>query len=178
MCVILVGKVTKAQYELAKRQNPDGFSLFTEDTGLVKDPGKDVVSKALNHFGVWHFRIGTSGAKDARNIHPFAVCGGQWLLYHNGVLGEGLGKKSDTQALADTLYDSPLETVKSVLQSLSATNRFLLVNVANPRNFLTFGTWVADAGVLLSHRLYSRVVATPVTRYPNLYPSLNQYEED
>ena len=156
MCVILVGKITKEQYEAALKQNGDGFSCFTKRTGLVKAPSKKVVKAALGEFGVWHFRIASSGVVDETNIHPFPVCKGQWLLYHNGVLGLGLGNKSDTQALADLLADAPFHTVRSTLVSLSENNRFLLVNAKDPTDFITVGKWVVDAGVLMSHRMYNK----------------------
>lgn len=157
MCVILVGKITKSQFETALRQNGDGFSVYSVETGLVKAPSKAVVKRALGKFAIWHFRIGTSGLKDKTNIHPFEVCGGKWLLYHNGVLGLGLGDKSDTHALADTLYNASIKTVLSVLNSLSEGNRFLLVDAKDPAKYTTIGKWVVDAGVLMSHKMYTSV---------------------
>lgn len=154
MCVILVGKITKEQYEAALKQNGDGFSVFSKKLGLVKQPSKKLVKQAIGDFAIWHFRIASSGVIDVTNVHPFPVCKGQWLLYHNGVLGVGLGDKSDTQALADLLYDSPFHTVRSTLASLSENNRFLLVNAKDPTDFITIGRWVVDAGVLMSHRMY------------------------
>lgn len=155
MCIILIGRVTKAQHEAAKRQNPDGFSMFTKDTGLVKAPTAKQVKEGLYKFGIWHYRIGTSGKLDASNIHPFEVCGGRYLLYHNGVLGEGLGEMSDTNALAVTLYEVDLKTARSVLTALSTGQRFALVNAKDPRKFELFGSWSCESGVLMSHKMYS-----------------------
>ena len=157
MCIILVGKITKEQHQQALATNKDGFSVFNSSLGLVKAPTQRQVAESLGKFGIWHYRIGTSGSKDTTNIHPFEVCRGKYLLYHNGVLGEGRGNLSDTAALAQTLYDAPLKTVKSVLQALSAGQRFLLVKAAHPRQYLLFGDWVVSGGVLMSHDLYPRL---------------------
>lgn len=124
MCIILVGNITREQHRQAELSNRDGFSLFNEEFGLVKAPSKRQVEESLNKFGIWHYRIGTSGKIDASNIHPFRVCRGKYLLYHNGVLGDGKGSLSDTAALAQTLYDAPLRTIRTVLESLKSGQRF------------------------------------------------------
>lgn len=158
MCVILVGSITKEQHKLALAQNPDGFSLFTEEAGLVKSPSKTIVDRSIGKFGIWHYRIGTSGKMDSTNIHPFEICGGKYLLYHNGILGDGLGDLSDTAALANTLKNASYMTAKSVLASLSKGQRFLVVDAFDPIKYLLYGDWVASAGVLMSHRMYKPVL--------------------
>ena len=94
---------------------------------------------------------------DETGIHPFKVCKGEYLLYHNGVLGNGKGNLSDTAALAKTLYNMPIGTIVSTLQALSEGQRFVLVSAKNPRNFKLFGKWVVDGGVIMSHDLYPRI---------------------
>lgn len=171
MCIILIGKVTKEMFQASKTSNPDGFSVFSEATGLQKDPSDEIVNQAIGQFGIWHFRIGTSGTIDKNdkfNIHPFEVCQGDYLLYHNGILGDGKGKMSDTHALADMLEYATIDTVKSVLAALSANNRFVLVNAKNPNEFYIYGEWVADAGVLMSHRLY-------IPRYKSMSDDWDDY---
>lgn len=155
MCVILVGRVTKELHETAKEQNKDGFSLFTKKLGLIKNPTDSQVKQALNDFGIWHYRIASSGKVDADNIHPFKVCGGAYLLYHNGVLGEGTVTMSDTACLAKTLYFAPLATAQSVLTALSSGQRLCLVNAKNPFEYYLYGDWKVDKGVLMSHEMYS-----------------------
>lgn len=155
MCVILAGKIGRKLHESARQQNPHGFSLFTASMGLVKNPTKEQVAKAVTEFGIWHYRIATSGGVTDGNIHPFPVAKGKAYLYHNGIIGSGTATKSDTHCLADLLLESPITTVESVLQSLSDSNRFLLVDAKNPRNFRLFGKWCAEAGVLMSHKMYS-----------------------
>ena len=155
MCVILVGRIGKKLHDQARTQNPDGFSLFTKAQGLIKAPNAVQVSKALHDFGIWHYRIRSSGKVDKNNIHPFPVAGGRAYLYHNGVLGSGKDDMSDTAALAETLMDANIETVKSVLRSLSQSQRFLLADAEDPRKYLIFGEWKVEGGVLMSHKMYS-----------------------
>ena len=159
MCIILIGKITKQQFEQAKLENKDGFSFFTKETGLIKAPTQEQVDRVLkeNMFGIWHFRIGTSGSinkDDATNIHPFPICGGKYLLYHNGVIGGGDGKRSDTHCLADTLMTANLETAITVVQALSNSNRFVIVNAEDVNDYRIYGTWECEAGVLMSHKMY------------------------
>ena len=90
MCVILVGEINSSLHKQAAEQNRDGFSLFNEQFGLVKAPTKAQVEASFGKFGIWHYRIGTSGRMDVYNVHPFPVCKGKYLLYHNGVLGSGV----------------------------------------------------------------------------------------
>lgn len=154
MCIILIGKIGNVLHEAAKQQNRDGFSLFTKELGLVKAPTQEQVDQAMNQFGIWHYRIRSSGAIDEKNIHPFKVSGGTYLLYHNGVIGSGTAKLSDTACLAKTLYLSPVKTVMTVLESLSQSNRFCLVSAKNPHEFYLYGKWECEAGVLMSHKMY------------------------
>lgn len=170
MCIILIGKVTKEQYKAALAQNGDGFSLFTKEQGLVKCPTDKQVAQALGKFGIWHFRIATSGRVDEYNVHPFEICDGKYLLYHNGVLGSGLGDMSDTHALAETLKNVPVGTAKSVLKALEDRQRFVIVSAEDPRQFLLYGDWVVSAGVLMSHQLYTSAVGYAGTRYKTPHP--------
>lgn len=155
MCIILVGKIGMERHQLAKTQNSHGFSLFTKSQGLIKAPKYEDVRRAVNQFGIWHYRIASSGKVDENNIHPFPVADGKAYLYHNGVLGAGTAKMSDTACLAKTLEHAPLHTVKSVLKALSHGQRFLLVSADNPQEYLLYGDWVVDQGVIMSHTLYS-----------------------
>lgn len=154
MCVILVGKIGKRLHEVAKSQNKDGFSFYTKEQGLVKAPTKKQVDEAVNQWGIWHYRIASSGGVSKDNIHPFSVSNGKAYLYHNGVIGAGTSTMSDTACLAETLKETPIKGVISVLESLSDSNRFLLVDSEDPRNFRIFGRWCAEAGILMSHKMY------------------------
>lgn len=155
MCIILIGKIGRSIHDQAVAQNPHGFSLFTEEFGLIKAPTKAQVEKAVNQFGIWHYRIASSGGVSKDNIHPFKVADGKALLYHNGVLGDGTATMSDTACLAKTLEHCSVATCKSVLKSLSGNQRFVLADASNPHNFQLFGDWVVDKGILMSHKLYS-----------------------
>lgn len=158
MCIILIGKIGKNLHKQAKAQNPDGFSLFTQKQGLVKAPTEKQVDDAVKEFGIWHYRIASSGKVDEHNIHPFPVAHGKWYLYHNGIIGSGTATKSDTNCLAETLYNSPIRTIDKVLESLSSSNRFCLVNAKDPHEFYLYGNWACEAGVLMSHKMYSATV--------------------
>lgn len=155
MCVILIGKISRSLHEQALEQNGDGFSLYNEKLGLVKAPTEKQVRASLNQFGIWHYRIATSGKLGDINVHPFPICGGAYLLYHNGVLGNGLGEKSDTHALADMLMDVDIKVATSVIESLTERNRFVIASATDPKWFRLFGKWEAEAGVLLSHKMYT-----------------------
>lgn len=164
MCVILIGKVNKSMHQLALAQNGDGFSVFTAK-GLIKAPTLAEVKEAHKEFAIWHYRIATSGLRDTDNIHPFEICNGKYLLYHNGILGNGLGNKSDTAALADTLRHVDIKTADSVIQSLSSRNRFVIASKNDPTSFRLYGQWEAEEGVLMSHKMYK----SPVYKgYPTL----------
>lgn len=154
MCVILIGRINEALHELALQRNGDGFSVFTAEEGLIKAPTPAQVERAFDTFAIWHYRLATSGNVGESNIHPFPICHGEYLLYHNGVLGDGVGELSDTAALAKLLYDVDLEVAMPVVESLSRGNRFLIASATDPKNFRVFGDWEFDAGVLMSHKMY------------------------
>jgi hypothetical protein len=160
MCIILIGKITRQQFNQAKMENQDGFSFFTKETGLVKAPTQEQVDRVLteNLFGIWHFRIGTSGTinkDDITNIHPFPICGNKYLLYHNGVIGSGDATRSDTHCLADTLMNASLETAETVVKALTDGNRFVIVNAEDVNDYRIYGKWECEAGVLMSHKMYN-----------------------
>lgn len=187
MCVILVGKIGKEFHETAKRINSHGFSFFTAEQGLVKAPTEAQVNKAIKKFGIWHYRIASSGKIDKENIHPFPVAKGAALLYHNGVLGSGNAKYSDTNLLAKTLYNCSIETVKSVLGSLSSGQRFLLADSKDPTVFRLFGDWHVHQGVLMSNSncipgrtyVYSSIAEKAGwSRTSNLLTYRNDYDDD
>lgn len=163
MCVILIGKITREQHKTALQQNGDGFSVFTGKLGLIKQPTPAQVSKALEQWGIWHYRIGTSGVKTDLNVHPFQICGGKYLLYHNGVLGKGKGNLSDTHALAKTLYDVSIHSARTIMRALEGSGRFVVVSAKDPHDLYIYGNWEADEGILMSHKLYS--YTTPKGNY-------------
>lgn len=183
MCVILVGKIGKNLFKQAVKENPHGFSFYTKELGLkkainIKEVEKEL-PKAVNQYGVWHFRIKSSGAIDKENIHPFKVARGQALLYHNGVLGNGKGTLSDTNAFAKLLYNSDIETVKSVLASTCTSQRFLLVDSEDPTIYRTYGDWKVDGGVLMSHKMYSSAQYSKLSYGQRAgWYSVNDYSKD
>lgn len=176
MCIILIGKINKQQFGQALAENSDGFSVFSKETGLIKDPDNETVAKVIKnkYFAIWHFRIGTSGIidkHDTTNIHPFDICGGKYLLYHNGIIGHGDGKRSDTHCLADTLMDATYSAAQNVVKNFAGvSNRFVIVNAEDVTDYKIFGNWVmGDNGVLMSHSMstYSYNSYRRTTSYPS-----------
>lgn len=181
MCIILVGSVTQKMHEQALLENGDGFSVYSEKLGLIKSPTPAQVRMALNDFAIWHYRIGTSGDKSDNNIHPFPICNSKFYLYHNGVLGNGLGDKSDTHALADMLQNVDISVANSVIQSVANRNRFLIVSARSPKDFRVFGEWEADEGILMSHKMYKpvkSVYASSLNKYPYTNSGITDYYDE
>ena len=181
MCIILIGQITKEQFIQAKAQNKDGFSLFTNEAGLIKAPTQDIVDKVIEEkqFGIWHFRIGTSGTinkDDTTNIHPFEICGGKYLLYHNGIIGGGDGKRSDTHCLADTLKTASFETAETVIRALSDSNRFVIANAEDVTDYRIYGKWECEAGVLMSHKMYKYSYGYSPSKY-SAYSGYSSYSK-
>lgn len=170
MCVILIGSVSRKMHDLAVEQNGDGFSVYSSKLGLIKSPTPEEVKKALGGFAIWHYRIATSGVVDDTNVHPFPICNGRYLLYHNGVLGNGLGNKSDTHAIADMLKDVDINTAASVIRALSSRSRFVIASAADPTNFRVYGDWEAEQGILMSHKMYKAPVYTSYSRLAKALP--------
>lgn len=187
MCVILVGKIGLQLHDTAKTINSHGFSCFTKSLGLVKAPTDKQVKQAVSEFGIWHYRIASSGKVDKENIHPFPVAHGKAYLYHNGVLGRGTDILSDTNCLARTLYDCSMESVHSTLQALADGQRFLLVQANDPMNFRLYGKWHVHKGVLMSNQACINSYSTRsyslaeragwVTRDESCYPNLRTYKD-
>ncbi len=157
MCNILIGSgISKDIVRSVRRSNPDGYSVLTKEWGLLKNPSDETLDMIIDSktFTIYHFRYGTSGTKgDDFNTHPFLICNGKYYLYHNGVLGEGIGTKSDTHCLAESLEKADFETAVRVVESLASGNRFLIADVTDPLKYYTFGDWHYTRGILSSTSL-------------------------
>ena len=118
MCVIAVipkGKpVDQADLKKCWNRNPDsaGYVFSSEGSLLIKrflewEPFikhfvKDFEKSSLVSNFLVHFRIATSGGVNLDNCHPFSV-NRDHAVVHNGVLGPGKGKKSDTHLFRDEI---------------------------------------------------------------------------
>ena len=94
---------------------------------------------------VVHFRIGTQGAIDAVNTHPFVIHGsgrdasklegvGAGLMVHNGIIQQMpySNIKSDTRLLADRLLDLPegtsMKTKIHIVQTMVGGGKYAFIN--------------------------------------------------
>lgn len=121
---------------------------------------------------VYHFRIGTHGAKDAANTHPWVVIDGVLAMVHNGMLSNfGNRDYSDSRELAETIaaFGKHFPYHPSGVRILEAlcgtTNKLVfmrndgLVNIINQRAGQEFeGCWYSNGG-------YKRYVAPVQTTY-------------
>lgn len=111
MCVIITKtaeqkKPTKEFLEKAWKTNPDGAGfMYTKDRQVIISKGfmdfksfyKAVEKLPENAPIVYHFRIATHGARNAKGTHPFPITSKPWLLQksrlitdigvaHNGII--------------------------------------------------------------------------------------------
>lgn len=101
MCIAILNKetkLTKHQIENGFESNPDGGGIAYISGGKIKiykqlqlntDAFYNVYSNIYDKHSKFpilvHFRIGTSGKKDMRNVHPFKISK-KIAFIHNGVL--------------------------------------------------------------------------------------------
>lgn len=115
---------------------------------------------------VYHFRLATSGNINAEMCHPFPINSGAKntvsgeftgkieFLFHNGVVGHGTRKKSDTAILAEQLQSKNPKSKNLVLQYLAKSNKFV---VMTPTTLRLYGSWIKDeqaTGALFSNSSY------------------------
>ena len=134
MCIIAISKtgakpLDKAVLDICFANNPDGAGFawwdgeveewFVEKGFMTFDEfWEGYSSHNFQHddYVVCHFRVGTSGLKDAGNTHPFPICDNvetmrqtkfhsPSIAIHNGVIGKGEAVASDTMVhVRDYLY--------------------------------------------------------------------------
>lgn len=130
-----------------------------------------------------HFRIGTSGLKDAGNTHPFPAVDSyekmrktsfrtKKLVFHNGVIGQGDGDYSDTMVAVSKKIEPMVKHIwkndkmNTILQDILAIERNRWLICSGP-NMQMYGRWVKDAdGNCYSNEGYKpvRVVHAAPTR--------------
>lgn len=123
MCIIAIKPKGRAMFKNSEirtmfQNNPDGAGLcYAENGRVIIEKGFMTVNSLLHYLGeknfyhhnvILHFRIGTSGKKDALNCHPFPVYSKNAVktscdmaLAHNGVFRDYtpplMSKENDTQ---------------------------------------------------------------------------------
>jgi predicted glutamine amidotransferase len=171
MCIAILNKTSLLPIETIKHSfnnNPDGAGLCA----IIG--GKIVIHKELNSKNyksfyakyvelrtktqlpvLLHFRIGTSGIKDERNIHPFLI-NSKLALIHNGMISYNVINKdfSDTwhftQLLKSLKNPARLLNSKSLeyqmLSAFTKGSKIALLHVSGEFSILneTAGKWHDD----------------------------------
>lgn len=164
--------------------NPDGAGLLLirKDSNIINiykgffsfDSFYQVV-KSLNigtdDISVYHFRIATSGLIDSGNCHPFPISNivkdltatyieTDKAFVHNGVIGKGKGKLSDTMVyVKDKLFPMrhSLSTKKAQkkIEKDTVGSRTITIDTATNTILLT-GEWIDNDGILYSNSTYRK----------------------
>jgi predicted glutamine amidotransferase len=149
--------------------NPDGFGL------IATDRGKLIIQKSMSInpdkiYGIYlkhredlpdsnivlHFRIATAGKVNIENCHPFQVRP-DLAFVHNGIIGQGSRKHSDTYLFNETLKKLPSSflsnsgTVDLIKRSIGASKLVFLSDM-NEATIInedmghsdTFGNWYSN----------------------------------
>lgn len=147
MCVAVLTlagyRLTESEIKNGWRNNPDGGGFaYVKDGKVQIEKGlmtletfekkyEEIASQVFRESPMLvHFRIGTSGTKDANNTHPFAITpqvGPSGAMIHNGILftpaGDWKGpkgdEKSDTRVVANAMNNIlQLESVRNAKEEL------------------------------------------------------------
>jgi predicted glutamine amidotransferase len=198
MCLIIVApKGTNKYSELidsainnGAESNDDGYGYavkFNSDSRVYISKGFTEVDKlkesikskqlTLEDELVIHFRIGTSGKKDANNCHPFVLSESQGeiltlegfvdkpIVAHNGVFGAYTNNNSDysdTYHFVKGFMGVPElinilkrddELFKALFDKVINTNK--LAFLFPDRDFTTIGNFISDEGYLFSNGGYN-----------------------
>lgn len=191
--------------------NKDGAGLMYVDSkkGMVKiikglmtfEAFKAAYTKEMPNIPeesplVFHFRIGTSGGIVPEKCHPFPITSKTEFLdclnlycpvgvAHNGILGKGEDKLSDTQVFIRDVLSSRIiaknlksDAVKRLIEF--STNKFAFV--FNDMSFHTIGNFEIDSGVYYSNsgfrtfgwRRGGNVTVVGNSRFQNTYNSWDE----
>lgn len=104
-----------------------------------------------------HFRIGTSGANNSANTHPFKVKGG--AMIHNGVFwSSGFNNMSDTRVLAGMLHNrltkDAVTKYKLKLEEVAGYNKVAFLYEGGDYIILNEDSGHWDGGVWYSNTSY------------------------
>lgn len=120
MCLLIAylagARPDPAALSRAAARNPDGYGWAIVSGGEIishrtLDASEGIASfvearsRHLDGPAIWHARIGTHGALDLENCHPFSVAGdSRVVLGHNGMLPLSASKgRSDTRILCEEM---------------------------------------------------------------------------
>lgn len=203
MCIIAISDykvpaLTKEVLETCFYNNDDGAGFATWDA----ETREWVVEKGFltfedfweayephqfseDDYVVCHFRIGSSGNKDAGNTHPFPIVANYLtmrepkfrsknILFHNGVIGSGWGMYSDTMkhimdVIAPLLPHFEERGIKEIAEELShsTSNRWFITKESR---IYMWGKWEkSDEGWEFSNSSYRYKKVTTVYQSSNHY---------
>ena len=128
------------------------FNLKDEQTSYHRTMTAEHTTMAydLKNFDVcnYHFRMGSSGSKDERNIHFWKI--GDWLFAHNGTATDHVkGEMTDSYNLFSNLIQKHLikhngkidfEGIKKFINSTTFWGRFIIINTKSNKMYF-FGDW-------------------------------------
>lgn len=200
MCVIIYkpagvvrpsGKIFSACWQ----NNPHGagFAYRDEKNGVFRlekgfmtfENFMDAVfaCTATETEAVYHLRIATSGAIDARTCHPFPLSSQKKLLTavcvptkaffaHNGILGYGDGALSDSQVYVRDwlapLYETDTDPI-TLCRFVNATtqgSRCVVGDIRLPAMQLTGKGWIEEQGIYYSNDSFLLLEPVPPTITP------------
>ena len=208
MCVIITKtkeqtKPTKEFLEKAWKHNPDGAGfMYTKDKQVIISKGfmdfksfYKAVEKLPNDAPiVYHFRIATHGARDAKGTHPFPITNKPWLLQksrvitdmgvaHNGIISmcTKYTKEENPYDLSDTQlfikdYMTRLTQIKDwnksrkVLTMIGELIRSKMVLLDKQGALIYIGDFVEVDGYKCSNNYFKPV-------YTNVYSNIDDYDD-
>lgn len=170
-----------------------GFALVTQQGLHIEKGFMDIESflEAYHSFDVnaghalVHFRITTRGSEGQDNCHPFLLKHG--ALVHNGTiwqLGEVGKGKSDTQVLADMLFEESFETIERLgpmIHHFIGHSRVGLMDHTGNALIFNRDDWKEESGVLFSNNNYKPWVQSGHVGNGSNYGygrSANEYDYD
>lgn len=183
MCIIAVipkgKKITEETFYTMWENNPDGAGMLYSYNGKLTvqkellNPDalwiKYVKATALNVPIMLHFRIGTSGAMDEYNIHPFKVSDHLYFA-HNGILSIQVpkdSKENDTQIFNNSILKNlPSGFIhnKGIMSLIKTTigsgNKFVFYDSKGNIKIVNKSAGIVKDGIWYSNRTFEAMVYT------------------
>lgn len=163
--------LTRARILDVAKKNPHGFGVAYAEEGVlysarfIPESPEDVADFYARYLAgrrcVIHWRLATSGPKDANHAHPFHISE-RLAVMHNGMLPGGTYAESDTALLVRAVLKPALERDHSILND-SAFRTLLSGMIRGSRLVFvdSFGqvTRLGDSGVHVDGAWYSNTYA-------------------